>query len=490
MQYYTAGYANTEMYGEEAQAFSIIRPTPSAVERWLAEYSSRPWQYRARPATWRERERGHFYSRDYVSPPWSSERFWQHNDEIHADHFAHVSLEDPTMIAFTETPEKGEADRQMRMKPGRYLQRYFSDILTTKQIAFYAEWFVRGDRPTDMDDGATIGFASTEEEILEAYSQGPYSCMRGDDYPRVYAAGDLAIAYLGPIDNVDARALCWPDKKVFGRVYPDKGLTNEPGHKLFWTLRNQGWKHISEDDRIFDGARLQKIHIDRDRYVMPYLDNGYMFSDSDCGRYFVMMQYGDYDGPDEHGVVSLSGDTEPEYDYHCDACSEGLNDGDEYTVYCRWTPQGEAEEPYIYCSSCLSCHTFYCEATEEYYRDRTADSVEVRTLHFTETWNLTYAEHAGNAFYCDATDQYYDASDYDSVGLANGEIWLSSYFDNYGFRCSYDGDNYSREEESKIFPGFPASLDEVDLPASVRLLHLRPEGEHCDVHTQLLSLAA
>jgi hypothetical protein len=59
---------------------------------------------------------------------------------------------------------------------------------------------------------------------------GPSSCMDGEhDFHNLvrwptapYGAGDLAVAYTKNANGrIQSRCLCWPEKKLFGRIYGD-----------------------------------------------------------------------------------------------------------------------------------------------------------------------------------------------------------------------------------------------------------------------------
>src|SRR4051812_6138886 len=71
---------------------------------------------------WRTRETDRFYGYDtenkYERTPWHYEA-WSNRD-----HYCHVSLKNPGMIAYTPDDEHGVQDRQIRLTPGRYLARF------------------------------------------------------------------------------------------------------------------------------------------------------------------------------------------------------------------------------------------------------------------------------------------------------------------------------------------------------------------------------
>src|SRR6266550_1006295 len=75
-------------------------------------------------------------------------------------HFAHVAKGDPAKIAFTATAAAGENDTQTRMRVGRYLQQFYSDVLSNERIQeLCANWDV------EFGVGLTVKFAKTSDEI-------------------------------------------------------------------------------------------------------------------------------------------------------------------------------------------------------------------------------------------------------------------------------------------------------------------------------------
>ncbi|MHC4093516.1 MAG: hypothetical protein ACYSVY_25130, partial [Planctomycetota bacterium] len=207
---------------------------------------------------WKERERSKFRSNEYKDVPWHAEG-WAIGSMPDLDHFAHVSTADPSKLAYTASEKHGEADRQTRMKPGKYLKKYFGDVLDAKEIQRWAGAFA------GENENIEVGFATDPDDIVEVYENGPRSCMSSQDAVRVYGAGDLAIAYLGPQDDATARALCWPAKQVFGRIYGD-------GARLGQALMAMGYSEAGRTG--FNGARLL-LEREGSGYVCPYIDYGY-----------------------------------------------------------------------------------------------------------------------------------------------------------------------------------------------------------------------
>lgn len=476
-------------YGPDEMCFGIHMSSFGA--RCAAEQNTtRPWEYEPRPLTWQEREQLKFDEGIYQPLPWVNEVFWLQSHHIWRDHFAHISIEDPTKIAFTENEQKGERDIQLRMKPGKYLQRFFGDKLEPKQIAFYAEWFAKGDKPAA--DRGEIKFATTEEAIKYVYMNGPQSCMKHEHSGvEVYAAGDLAIAYVedetrAPKSTVVSRALCWPDKKVFGRVYPtpDQNWSTdgwsshdeacEVQRDLFNRLRAMGWKSL-EEGGSFNGARLLNRTNCYGSQIGPYLDNSYGTryahpGEDDSFLYMANTGYNfdaDYtDGTMCGGDTDESGET-----WTCDRCDDTYGEDDsQYTYYTSWNPQLGAHDERYYCSWCNDHQGFRCEATDANYTD-SGDQVEVW---MNGDWAVVHVDWADlNSFECHKTgDRYhndYKVAIHDPDYPNEPDLYSSNNIEY--FHCSYDGKNYLMETQSTKWPGFPTHYDSRSIRHSTRRKH-------------------
>ncbi len=245
----------------------------AVIARQLSQDSVSGARYRVLPVTiddpaepdWRQREQARFDGGEYTAVPWASEPW------ARAEHYAHVAVGAPDMLAFTDGDERGTADRQTRLSPGRYLERFHGGALSSVDIrTWVARWTV-------AHEGLTLAFATTKAEIERVYRNGPNSCMAhsvrsyssGIHPTRVYAAGDLAIAYLQAAgeDQISARCVCWPERRVYGRIY------DGAEGRLRMLLEAQGYRRgvLAED---WEGARLLLRRVrDQNRIVVPYLDD-------------------------------------------------------------------------------------------------------------------------------------------------------------------------------------------------------------------------
>lgn len=285
------------------------------------------------------------------------------------------------MLAYHLTEAHAAANRWTKTKPGRYLTAHTT--LTPKEVKFWAEWHIKGQRPDDAvdDEQEIVLFASTPDEIEYVYLNGPASCMshqaksyESNEHPvRMYGAGDLAIAHLpyrpDDSDHLDrteaqrpefkARAICWPERKIYGRVYPEDCYPE--GAALVHGLQALGYSHARLHPIGFSGARMLRVE-DGDDLIVPYLDSPCQNFDDD-GDNLILCQKGDWSGDSTSGLVSCA----PEYEHHCEWCEEGFN-GEYETVYTRVEGNGGRDGMTV-CPSCAVGGAFYCEGFDETFSD-------------------------------------------------------------------------------------------------------------------------
>jgi hypothetical protein len=292
-----------------------------------------------------------FKTGEWTRLPWADEPWFKKHEPAH--HFAHLSVSDSCMVAFWSDEINAQGDCVCTMAPGRYLNKYFSDHLTQNEIR---NWAVK------VDVDCELKFVSEPEEIYAVYTAdgAPNSCMTSDDDSgewagdmnpvRVYGAGDIHLAYLERKGKIVARALTWPEKKIFGRCYGDI-------ERLVDKLTAEGFTADVDEHSAggygrggFNGARLLRFGRGSG-FIMPYVDSGYRAklhpTDS---RYLLLDKSGDICTTYTNG---LSYDPDEDYDYYCAECGEGL---DEFTVY--------VVEDNYYCehhADVLSSRCYHCE---------------------------------------------------------------------------------------------------------------------------------
>lgn len=340
--------------------------------------------------SWQEREAARFDSGEYKLVPWRDETFWR--DAIGVGgaaefHFTHVSRADSSLVAFTPDAAKGEADRQVRVKPGRYLARFFPELHANVIKHWSGRYAAENETPVVL-------FASTPDEIEASYTSGPVnasgyyspaSCMSGKVsayssaiHPtRVYGAGDLSVAYLRDGESVTARSIVWPEKKLNTRIYGDVP-------RLSAALESLGYRSGK-----FIGARLLKVP-SGDGYVLPYID--YHNSVSIGAEFLTIVECdGELECGETCGVASSCGAECEECgtrgrspSFHsgveqtlCEECAEGLyscNDCSNYTRYPIFVVDASI------CENCIRQNYTCCEDCEEYSPDSCISSVESRAV--------------------------------------------------------------------------------------------------------------
>ena len=253
---------------------------PLVLRPWFGEKDVRiherdKWQVRkiSTDTNWRQEQHARFASGRYKPVPWMDQPEWQEwiKGEPQCDHFVHIAVDDGECIAYTKNVEAGELDIQTRTTPAKYFKKFIKNDnpYATRWIAMW----------TKLQTAIELKFAYTREEIRKVYKDGPSSCMCGDasrffkhklaPHPvEVYAAGDLAVAYLvRKTGKISARVLTWPAKKIYNRIYGDdaamlQSLLNADGYQSGY----------------LSGAKLVLVNVSRftkqaNTYLIPSIDS-------------------------------------------------------------------------------------------------------------------------------------------------------------------------------------------------------------------------
>lgn len=297
------------------------------------------------------------------------------------DHFAHLWANDSSKIAFIESEDHGIIQKLTVLNPGRYINRFYETddqkMDDAKRRALIAA----------IDPSGEIFFATTPDEIVYVYKHGPSSCMDGahdfdhlDAWPVApYGAGDLAVAYTkNNRGRIQSRALCWPEKKLFGRCYGDTArLRSALSAEGFTDLRKGGDNKVD----TFIGARLLKIpngdypH----QYIVPYFD--------------------------DIGV--------------------GIDMGDHFVTAPQWEP---GKQWVGSSSSGISNLTARCPKL-----DLSEHVVNMKYVHGADQlWSASAVRQY--AFNCSGTGKLWDR-EY-RITLGNGEMWSKEWFEEHGARCA------------------------------------------------------
>lgn len=221
-------------------------------------------------------------------------------------HFAHVHPSDSNSVRFIADPRNGAKNppTYQSMAPGRYLAKFYPELTDAERQTL----------AVGFDENAVaLHITDDPKTIAAVYRKGPESCMshpttRWGQLPahptEVYGApGDLALAYITPVADpkrVLGRALVWPAKRVYGRIYC-------PDARMAQTLHKEGWQNGSPSP--FHGARIRAIRWEVPgepfpRYVMPYIDwHGYVSLHKDREFWHI----GQHSGPEFICSQSASG---------------------------------------------------------------------------------------------------------------------------------------------------------------------------------------
>lgn len=351
--------------------------------------------------------------------PWAKHEWFCVNLLRWVEHVPHHADDKPGMLSYYVSPEHRLLGRVTSTKPGRYLKRFFGDVLTPEQIEEHAvEWDNRF-KPSP------VVFTTDPDEIEQVYEFGPKSCMSGGEdgfegpcHPaRVYGnSPDVALAYIGPPEGAYGRAVVWPEKKIWMRTYGDL-------KRLEAGLVALGYREGSNS--AWACARLSRIEGRDDRFVMPYLDRcGYVRDD---GNYLVMSS--DSDDIEAQNTNGLSDFAWAQCT--CDLCGDRMDEEDAYYL------EGEGD----ICPHCLRSHFTYCDGINEYVRDAEIADVARASSH-RGTFSTDYLMESDDWFLCEGDEEWYHVYDSDTTILDDGRTVSEDWAEQYAFRCAASDEWY------------------------------------------------
>lgn len=216
---------------------------------------------------------------------WREESWWITSPYI-LKHFPHSSVVKPNLIAYTENADKGKRDIVNAIKPGTYLNKYFSEVLTPDEIKYWAtrqasdaELKIEFIPSTDFYNvlrayltnrhGSCMGYYcdAVHELVDYEHNSGSYD-FNSDIHPlKVYTTAD-PVAELAVIWNAEnrcyARAWTRPDKKVYIRIYGTEASRKD----MQQLLEAQGYKCGD-----WNGQKFAAMYTNGD-LQFPYLDGG------------------------------------------------------------------------------------------------------------------------------------------------------------------------------------------------------------------------
>jgi len=275
---------------------------------------------------WREY---HWFNTGKYQPPLFVEQFRSLDlQDRHLSlwwHMPHISLNEPTMVAYTPSVQYGKEDRQVVMKVGRYIQKFYGDLLAPEVIRSMADGVKKFD----------IHFGDTREYFRGVYEHDNLgscgSCMTGsvsrfdvvgDYHPvEVYASGEFRIVWMtDPFSNNTpyvARAIVHEPSKSFVRVYGVEASALRDRLELMGYFMADSWPV---------GARLLEIKDDNDDddsvYVLPYIDGSRKTVKLTDTGFVICDSSGDYDFycSDTRGVYGRKSSTA-----YCEGCNTDVD---------------------------------------------------------------------------------------------------------------------------------------------------------------------
>lgn len=386
---------------------------------------------------WELRERVRMENGEYKPVP-----SWVYSYQSREWHYLHMSKEKHPLLSYTKSKENGRADVQNRISWENYLKKYHGDILTKSELDRLLSRF-----EMDATPPTELKIATTPEDIAKVYtnyfSVSPSvagSCMRHQfkGHPKhptyAYGAGDLAIAYLTEsTGKTIARALVWPEKKLYSRVYAE----NDHLHNL---LKKEGYvksAYHQTGGPLMVGARLLKIDIPgvTGVHLMPFIDEPIVVKLSEDKEFFVTVDPAQNQRrtfiPRFQTGTSNGYQLTDEGNIECAWCDCELNRRQATRVYL-----GRTDSEFI-CSECQEQgaernELFFCNGEQRWYATSEVSSVEAANG---DRWSTHFYEHHG--FTCAKSGLIYHVREVQDVWISkqNFELWGSKAKDQYAWRC-------------------------------------------------------
>lgn len=380
--------------------------------------------------------------------------------KINALHRLHQSIQEPLMVAYYPTLKHYREGREVRTKLGRYLTT-FKNLLELSEsdirdIVNRWNGFVLG------NDSWQLNFVASHDKAgwFRVYrSEHVRSCMQGQDAVTVYAhdKSTVRLAYLTDEDgNIIARSIVREspaEEKGWLRIYPAPDQSSE-GKTLQVRLEAEGYtKRINLDGCLLDAVP----HPDHsDIYKCPYIDSGE--GGSSKGETVriddsVYIQIGKEDG---HGTDCYlqqtngwTDDIPDDYDYYCDDCGDGIDEGDEIGI-------GYHGDSHLVCQCC-----------SDNYREAIGRGGRRYWLHadecsYIDSQNDYYADEylsENDIYECEYTNEYFHLDDLVCTSWGYIHHDYATLLDHE----DEDGNNYAHQDEAhKLTDGTLCHKDDAE----------------------------
>lgn len=379
-----------DMYGYQKRSFlggleaSPWRNSFVTEQAFKAVIASLDWQSRAAVAL----------CPDYTNQPRHKPTPWHRNTMLPPipGHYAHMHPETPASVRYFPNIGKGAAGIYTVAKAGRYIRANYP-ALTDAELKHIVD---------GLKDSGTLLFARTTKEVVDVYLQGPRSCMahpieeyESSEYGRhpveVYGDSDIAIAYVREAGAITGRCVCWPERKLYSRIYGHSGGE----HSIKNLLEKAGWKYATN----LAGARIRKIKLGKNSVLMPYIDGLDIVGElkSDKGEYLRL------------GIQR--GDDATRARYHAQFTGGVSSDGESMCHNCGdYAEHGQDFDGRFMCDECADL-MYQCEYSGAWYNEREYDQTQVVTsvdacghalTH--QTWCSSNAYR--HAFFDDSLEEY------------------------------------------------------------------------------------
>ena len=316
----------------------------------------------------------------------------------------------------------------MKMKPGKFFAKYFETEARQPVPAEAVKGFANFCK--QESSRYQLSFGTKLQEWLDAYEQGPSSCMNkqlqvalpgslslggfdllsgefaalGDRIHPViaYCSDDFAIATVrddAKGGEIVARAVCSPARKVHAKCYGDSQL-------IVSMLKAEGYRFTTET-KAWIGCKLNAVPSQIEfAYLMPYLD----FAEKvklvrrASVSYFIVSD--DFEGG--YRSQSVEGISNPLTDgCFCEGCGDEFEDLNHVDVICNGL--GQIEEMSL-CDDCYSEYGWCGRMHAHYLEGQVADG----TLHRCEATSEIYTERErrnGKIVRCESTGDLISAQE-------------------------------------------------------------------------------
>lgn len=218
------------------------------------------------PLLWRQRLEKQLESGVLHRVPWHD--YYVEKGYCSTGLYEHIDPNDQTKVRYVASATDGMQGRYTSMTPGRFIKHYVDSYCDASLLD---EWCAKMGLELTT---SPLMLARKPEEIVWVYNNGPHSCMaydmsgptfeKVDKHPvSVYGDSDLALAYIMRRGEITARALCWPEKKIFGRIYGDRSRLLERFKENDYI---ENWMGLA-------GAKIRQLRNEEDkRLILPYID--------------------------------------------------------------------------------------------------------------------------------------------------------------------------------------------------------------------------